>query len=256
MPGRERYLVTGLVVLMLVLWLGFAVHASPRFPGSLGGSVLAIVAAVLMTFVPAAYAAIKRIRRVRVLVTRHVAMRTLLTWHVYTATAGAVLAMLHTAHNFESPLGIALTTSMLLTVLSGYIGRHFLGLVSMELNEKQAWLAELRQAYSKLADQVAMSGQLFVQMAAAGGLRRRRIAAGLLFSPETVAGDSAFALAARAVRLTDAMADVEYAIATHEHLKGRSSSWLRIHLVVSLVFYVLLALHVWSGIYFGLRWLP
>ena len=69
-----------------------------------------------------------------------------------------------------------------------------------------------------------------------------------------MSGQSSVALAARAVRLADAMADVEYAVATHERLKGRSSWWLRVHLSLSLLFYVLLALHVWAGIYFGLRW--
>ena len=255
MPGLERYAVTGLVLLMLVLWFGFAVHASPRFPGSLGGGVLAVLAALLMGMVPVAYAAVKRIRRLRAFVTRHVAMRTLLTWHVYTAIAGAILAMLHTAHKFDSPLGIALTTSMLLTVLSGYIGRHFLVFVSMELNEKQAWLAELRREYGDLAQQVATARDPLVRMATGGGVGRR-LAASLLLDDAALTGGSSVALAARAVRLTDAMADVEYAIATHEGLKGRSSWWLRIHLGVSMIFYLLLALHVWAGIYFGLRWFP
>ena len=253
MPGRERYLVTGLVLLMLVLWLGFAVHASPRFPGSLGGGVLAVLSALLMGLPPAAYAVVKRIRRVRVFVTRHVAMRTLLTWHVYTAVAGAILAMLHTAHKFDSPLGIALTTSMLLTVLSGYIGRHFLALVSMEVNEKQAWLNTLRREYTDLTRLVAEAPDPALRITTAGGIRRR-IAASFMFDDEAMVGESSVALTARAVRLTDAMADVEYAIATHERLKGRSSLWLRLHLVVSVVFYVLLGLHVWAGIYFGLRW--
>ena len=253
MPGGERYAVTGLVLLMLVLWLGFAVHASPRFPGSLGGGVLAVMAAVLMGFVPAAYALVKRTRRLRAVVTRHVAMRTLLTWHVYTAIAGAILALLHTAHKFDSPLGIALTTGMLLTVLSGYIGRHFFSLVSMELNEKQAWLAQLREVYAETARQVMETGDPLVRRAAALHGVARPLAAGLHLD-ETMIDESSMALTARAIRLTDAIADVEYAIATHERLKGRSSWWLRVHLASSIVFFTLLALHVWAGIYFGLRW--
>ncbi|HLG54311.1 MAG TPA: hypothetical protein VI485_03205 [Vicinamibacterales bacterium] len=255
MPGRERYVATGLVLLMLVLWLGFAVHASSRFPGTLAGGTLAIVAAVLMGLVPAVYSAVKRIRRVRAFVTRHLAMRTLLTWHVYTATVGAILALLHTAHKFESSLGIALTTTMLLTVISGYIGRHFFTFVSMELNEKQTWLAALREAYDETARQVAGARDPLVRLAAEGRVGRG-IATGLVLDPEVIGGESNVAVAVRAVRLAETMADVEYAIATHERLKGRSSWWLRIHLVVSLLFYVLLALHVWAGIYFGLRWLP
>ena len=48
MRERERMVVGGLVVLMLLLWLGLVVHRSPRFAGSLEGAVLGIAAAVLM----------------------------------------------------------------------------------------------------------------------------------------------------------------------------------------------------------------
>ena len=41
---------------------------------------------------------------------------------------------------------------------------------------------------------------------------------------------------------------------THELLKRRSKNWLRAHIAVSLAFYLLLILHVWAAIYFGLRW--
>lgn len=254
MASRERYLATGLVLLMLVLWLGFAVHASPRFPGSLAGGMLAVVGAVLMGLVPALYAAVKRIRPLRAFATRHIAMRTLLTWHVYTATAGAILALLHTAHKFDSPLGIALTTTMLVTVLSGYVGRHFLGFVSMELNEKRAWLTRLRTAYADAVREAAETRDPLVHLAAQRGLRGR-VAAGVLLDRERASIEPGMTLAARVVRLVEAMADVEYAIAMHERLKGRSSYWLRLHLALSLLFFALLAWHVWAGIYFGLRWL-
>ena len=42
MKERERIIVTGLVTLMFILWLGFLVHRSPRFAGSLWGGVLAV----------------------------------------------------------------------------------------------------------------------------------------------------------------------------------------------------------------------
>lgn len=42
MKERDRIVATGLVVLMLLLWLGFLLHRSPRFPGSLWGGVLGV----------------------------------------------------------------------------------------------------------------------------------------------------------------------------------------------------------------------
>ena len=38
MKERDRILVSGLVALMLLLWLGFLVHRSPRFPGAYGAA--------------------------------------------------------------------------------------------------------------------------------------------------------------------------------------------------------------------------
>ena len=37
MKERETIVVSGLVTLMLVLWLGFTIHQDPRFAGSLWG---------------------------------------------------------------------------------------------------------------------------------------------------------------------------------------------------------------------------
>ena len=48
MQPRNGTIVGALVVLLLVFPLGFLVHVSPRFPGSLAGSLIGIVAAVLM----------------------------------------------------------------------------------------------------------------------------------------------------------------------------------------------------------------
>ena len=251
---RERYAATGLVLLLLVLWLGFSVHASPRFPGSLAGGMLAVSAAVLMVVVPVGYAAVKRIPRLKRLVTKRVAMRTLLAWHVYTGIAGAILALLHTAHRFESPLGMALTTSLLLTVLTGYVGRHFLGFVSMELGEKQAWLAELRAAYDEVAEDLATRTDPLLGLAASRRTRMRL--ARLPVSEIALADEVRTSAGARAIRLAESIADVEYAITAHELLKGRASRWLRLHALTSIVFYVLLTLHVWASIYFGVRWWP
>jgi hypothetical protein len=58
----------------------------------------------------------------------------------------------------------------------------------------------------------------------------------------------------RAVRLTESIADLEYAIKAHETFKDWFATWLKFHIVISFILYGLLALHVWAGIYFGLRW--
>src|SRR5581483_7563999 len=97
MKERERIVVTGLVVLMLILWLGFLVHRSPRFAGSARGGVLAVSGSALM-LVPLIYLFVKRIKPLRRGVSRFVSMRTLLAWHIYAGILGPILVVLHTGH--------------------------------------------------------------------------------------------------------------------------------------------------------------
>ena len=97
MKERERLVVSGLVVLLLILWLGFFVHRSARFAGSLWGGILGVSGAVLM-LVPLAYLLIKRVSPLKQWVTHRVSMQTLLAWHMYAGILGPILALLHTGH--------------------------------------------------------------------------------------------------------------------------------------------------------------
>ncbi|MBX7127020.1 MAG: hypothetical protein K1X47_15095 [Cyclobacteriaceae bacterium] len=251
MKERERIVVIGLFALMLILWLGFAVHRSPRFPGSLWGGVLGVAGALLMLW-PLGYSAVKRIPKLKGAVTKRLPMRTLLAWHVYTGIIGAVLAVLHTGHKFTSSLGILLTATMLVAVLTGVVGRYFMGQVSQELREKQGWLAKLQASYQQTADELARQPEPALALAAARGGVGRIAAA--LFAPEEMTVQSNLALSYRAMNLAESIADLEHAIKSHELLKRRFAIWLKLHIVSSVVFYILLTLHVWAGIYFGLRW--
>ena len=67
--------------------------------------------------------------------------------------------------------------------------------------------------------------------------------------------DPAAQLAYRATEVAESIADVEYGIKTHEVLRRRFKTWLAVHILTSVVFYGLLALHIWAALYFGLRWL-
>ena len=252
MIQKERALVTALVLLLLVLWAGFLVHRSPRFPGSLWGGVLAVAGAAPMVLFSIGYAAIKRIPWLKAAVNRRIPMRTLLAWHVYSAAFGAILLLLHTGHKFQSVLGIALTAALLLAILSGYIGRHFLNMVSLELNEKRELLRGLQSAYEATARELTAQPAAALAMTSSG-----RLFAKVLGQPpleKILIPDPVGSISTHAVRLADSMADVEYAIKMDELLRRRSSRWLKIHMVVSYALLALLFLHVWASVYFGLRW--
>jgi hypothetical protein len=250
MKERERLVVSGLVVLLLLLWLGFLVHRSPRFAGSAWGGLFGVSGAVLM-LVPLAYSLVKRVKWVKERIGRWVTMRTLLSWHIYAGILGPILALLHTGHKFDSPLGIALTAMMLLVVLSGFTGRYLMGYFTHELLEKRQMLDALKATYDQTKGELARQAEQAALLGTFSGFFSRLLAGLFIPSPAAPGG---MASPVRALRLAESMADLEYAIKTHETFKRWFASWLKFHIVISAVLYVLLALHVWSGIHFGLRW--
>jgi hypothetical protein len=60
--------------------------------------------------------------------------------------------------------------------------------------------------------------------------------------------------AGEVIRLAESVADLEYAVRTHELFKRWFAWSLKLHIVLSLIFYALLGLHIWAEIHFGLRW--
>ena len=162
--------------------------------------------------------------------------------------------LLHTGHKFESPLGIALTAMTLIVVLSGFVGRYLMNQFSAEIREKKETLSELEAAYRQAASDLARHPDRAQLLRPFAGFFSR-LASGL-FIHENVAAKPASPSADvdTMVRLSESIADVEYAIKTHQTFKTWFGTWLRIHIVISILLYVLLALHVWSAIHFGLRW--
>jgi len=245
--GGERKVLGTLIFVVAVLWLGFLVHRAPRFPGSLAGGVLAISGATLMAVFSLAYMAVKRIHTLKQWIAKYISTGQLLKWHVYTGAFGAVLAILHTGHRFESDLAVALTASMLVVVLSGFVGRHLLARISVELREKRAELSRLENAYNQIVREHSQSAA-HAQAVTNDELPWRRMWGLRFFSGR--GPESAY----RAVQITDAIAELEYAIRHHDRFNRLASVWLKVHVVFSLAFYILLGLHIWAAIHFGLRW--
>lgn len=261
MKERERIIVSCLVVLMLVVWLGFVFHQSQRFAGSFWGGLLAVVGGVLMV-VPLAYLFVKRISPLKKFTTQFVSMRTLLAWHIYAGIVGPILVLLHTGHKFESPLGIAVTAMTLIVVISGFVGRYLMSQFTQEIREKKSMLASLNSAYELAAHQTRQHPEQAAIVRPFAGFMSRLVA-GLFVREDqstSASGTTGGAPVAdsvspvTAVRLAEAVADVEYAINTHEKCKRWFGKWLKIHIVISVVLYLLMALHVWAAIHFGLRW--
>lgn len=245
MKEREGIVVSSIVGLLLLAWLGFLFHRSPRFAGSGMGAVFGIAGAVLM-LVPLAYPIVKRIRFLKARITPHVSMQSLMTLHVYAGILGPLLAIIHTGHKFNSVLGIALTAVMLLVVVSGFVVRYLLTFVAHEIKDKllllQTARGDLDSAWGVLEHSPAEMRVLPKTPVLAASLASLGI--------ELPFGGPA----GEVIRTADGVADLEYAIRTHELFKRWFSRSLTLHIAASCVLYVLLLLHIWSGIHFGLRW--
>ncbi|WP_149536723.1 iron reductase [Siccirubricoccus phaeus] len=231
MSETERLAVGALVSVLALVAPGFLLHEAPRFPGSLAGGLLGIAGATLFVLL-LAYSLVKRSAWVRARATGYVSMRGVLSFHVYTGVVGALLGILHSGHRYQSPLGVALVSAMLVVVLSGFVGRYYLAQVGADLREQQASLGLLRARYDLLAAGRAAAGAQPL-MGSGAGVSGRDLR-----------------------RLVGAIADLEYAIARREVIKRALSRWTVLHVAAALVLYPLLALHIWNGVYFGLRWLP
>jgi hypothetical protein len=211
----ERLAVGALVSALALVAPGFLLHAAPRFPGSLAGSLIGIAGAVLLVLL-LAYSVVKHSAWLKTWTTEHASLRAILSFHVYAGVVGALLGIVHSGHKLYSPLGIGLVAAMLVVVFSGFVGRYYLVQVGTDLREQQGMLAVLRTRYDAVAPAVA------------------------------------------GVPLPDllgAIADLEHAITARETLKRALSRWTVLHVGAAIAMYSLLALHIWSGVYYGLRWL-
>lgn len=233
MNGTERLIVGAVLTILLFLVPAAILHTATRFAGSLAGFVLGVAAATLMVSL-LIYPLAKYSISLRPWITRIASMRALLAFHVYAGVFGAFLAILHTGHKYQSPLGITLVISMLVVVVTGFVGRYYLPQTSAELREDQTRLATLRTTYDRTA--VALAVQR---------------------SPE----DGAPPVAASALQgvpilqLIDGIADIEYAIGSREAVKRIFTPWIVAHVVAAILMYLLLTLHIVGEIYYGLRWL-
>ena len=196
--------------------------------------------------IPLAYPIVKRIPAINAWITKHMSMQTQLTVHVYSGIFGPLLAIIHTGHKFDSPLGITLAAVMLLVVVSGFAVRYLLTYVNQEIKDKllllQTARGDLDSAWGVIENTPPEMRDLTKSPVLAAGLA----AVGIELSSGGPAGE--------VIRLAESVADLEYAVRTHELFKHWFAWSLKLHIVLSLIFYVLLGLHVWAEIHFGLRW--
>ncbi|MBY0385284.1 hypothetical protein K2X05_09010 [bacterium] len=239
-----------LTVLLLLLWLGFLIHQDEHFAGSLLGGVLAVTGSLFL-IIPLLYSGLKRIPVLKRVITERISFATLLTIHIYAGFIGAILVLLHTGHKFHGILASTLTATLLIVVFSGYIGRYLLSRISKEISEKKSILTGLEIQFSLALNEVRSQAEQKEIIGIFSGFFSSLLAP---FFLRTTSQLSSVAHAREILQLSDAIADVEYAISTHDFFNRGFSIWLKIHIALSLIFYFLLVLHILGSYHFGIRW--
>ena len=246
MKEREGIILGGILSVLILAFLSFLLHRSPRFPGSGFGLLFGIAGTALM-LVPLAYPIAKRIPFLRGRITAYVSMQSLLSLHVYAGVLGPLIALIHTGHRFDSLLGITLIAVMLFVVASGYAVRYLMTYLTHEIKDKlillQTARGDLDSAWGVLENsppeqRVNLKTPLFIAGLASFGIE------------VPVGGPTG-----KVIRNAEGVADLEFAIHTHERLKRWFTRSLKLHIISSVILYLLIAIHVGSEIYLGLRWL-
>jgi len=211
----------------------------------------------VLTPAPLAHIVAPRSNRLKKTATQWVSMRSLLAWHIYAGVLGPILVIVHTGHKYESPLGVVLTAMTLLVVVSGFVGRYLMNQFSQEIREKKAMLTSLQAAYQQAASELAVAPEQAKMLQPFSGFFSRMLASLFVHDHATYpsTSNSVASNPATLLRLSESIADVEYAMKTHEKFRAWFGTWLKLHIGISAVLYVLMALHIWAAVHFGLRWL-
>ncbi|MCP3943678.1 MAG: hypothetical protein GY710_19670 [Desulfobacteraceae bacterium] len=211
-----------LIGLFILAYMG-DIYQVPRFAGSALGGLIGIIAAFFMFF-PAIYMLVKRIKFIRKAVTKIIPKHTLLTIHIYATLFAAILTFVHSGNMEKTFYGQALTLLLLIIIGSGYTGRYLMGFLIKDIKKQKAILTRMDMEYTKYTN----------------GVEKTQHPAFAASLPEIIF----------------AMADLDFSIHAQDKVKKLFSRWLNFHIGITMIFYAILVLHIWTGIDYGIRWYP
>lgn len=221
MGEAGRWIVWGLLLASVAVLVGVPVLVTPRFSGSLTGGSLGIAGAVLM-LLSFAYIGLRRVRG-QLIGLRRIKASRLLLLHIAAGLTAAALGLVHTGNLVRSPMGVGLLLTLLGILATGAVGRYQLKRLSAELQANEEDLLALRKHLGAAAADAPGQG-----------------------APAREAATS----------VVSAIADVEAAQQISGVLKAAFRRWMIAHVLLSITMLAILALHIVSAFYLGLRWWP
>jgi len=230
-----------LAIFFIILAMSFAFHESPTFSGSLAGHLFGIVGTALM-FLTLVYPFKKRILGKR-------GRQNPLSTHIFYGLTGPSLVVIHSAHKFDSLIGLSTFLAMLIVVLSGITGRFLFRRVNRTLKDQQHELEVLKDVFQRRRKE-ALTCELFFDLEYVG--KEDTADTSGIMEEEDRRADRCEQL----VDIAHSISELEYSTTVFDSMKSMFSKWMRVHHVLTLFLFSFVILHILTMLYYGLRWLP
>jgi hypothetical protein len=239
---KERHIDALLAVFFVLLVLGVLVHQDAAFAGSPAGHLVGVTGAALMSM-----ALIYPFRK-RVLGKRGKANP--LGRHMTYGLLGPSLVVIHSAHKLESLIGILAFTAMFLVVTSGIIGMFLFQRVNRSVKEQTKDLKALRELFFNRRKEIA-SCRVYLDLETAEEPGSDGNTSGGHEFEDRLLQDRCH----EAVDLAHAIAELEYSLRVFNKTQALFGKWIWVHYALALFLFSLLAVHILSAFYYGVRWL-
>lgn len=227
----ERNINAWLAGFFVLLVLGMVYHRDPAFAGSALGHGIGIAGTVfiVMTLI---YPFRKRVLKKK-------GKKNPLQSHIAYGLIGPSLVVIHSAHKFTGIIGTLIFLVLLIVVISGIIGRFLYRKVNRSLREQKGDLKLLITRFGKRRNEIGDACEISDA------------------STDTEGEYSEYLETECALWADEAgaIADLEYTITFFDRLKRMFSYWIRVHYWLTAFLFALIAVHVTTTFYYGLRWL-
>lgn len=241
-PKRYPELLSFLFVGLLVFFMVFPLH---EFSGSLPGHLLGIAGTLLMA------ATLVYVFRKRVLKKKGKANP--INPHVYYGLIGGVLVVMHSGSTSASLIGVLVFIGMLLTVLSGIVGRILFVKLNRSIKEKKS---DIRLLETSLRQMKQDLNPFFCRKE----LKLRRIDEWAYEAPEGEPDPQISpALNEKCINfraMAESLAEREERLQVYTKTKTLFDFWHNIHITFTCFLLAMVIVHVMTTVYYGLRWLP
>lgn len=235
---NEKNITALLSIFFVIFVLGFLLHQSPTFAGSLFGHLIGIAGTVIMSMT-LVYPFRKRIQKKK-------GKKNPINTHIYYGLIGPLLVVVHSAHKFSSIIGVLVFLSMFIVVGSGIVGKFLFRRTNRAVKQQKSDLETLKSLFAlRRADATQCRSYLAIGKKA------------LWDSDQVTGGVTDIEGQQRCevlLHLANSITELEQSVRIFSHTKVLFSRWIRVHYLLTFFLFAMVIVHVLTTLYYGLRW--